>query len=92
VALIVLGVAATFCLAGSMRCVDLIVHAPARPRWFWRWPLYALQRIILVAQLATTGIAIVCGGLLFTHRDLPAPQAGMYFAPNPPPEAQPENH
>jgi hypothetical protein len=63
VACIVAGVGATVCLAGAMHFLDQPLQVGAT-KWYVRWLLKINKRILLVAELATTGLAIAAAGIL----------------------------
>ncbi len=68
---IVAGVGATSCLAGAMHYLELPLMGCVAGPWYVRWPLKINKRILLVGQLATTGLAIASAGILIFGFSIP---------------------
>lgn len=68
---IVAGIGSTACLAGAMHYLDFPLMGYLPP-WWVRWTLKLNKRILLVAQLATTALALASAGMLIFGFKIPA--------------------
>ncbi len=83
VALIIVGIGTTLCLAAAMHLLNKLIEL--RPRRIWRWLMLLAVRLLMVGQLGATGVALACGGLLLFHKDIPSSDYGAYAPPLAPP-------
>ncbi len=74
---IIAGAAATACLCGAMIYLNRIREGSGI-RWLASLPLLLVQRAILIAQFATSGVALVSVGLMMFDFPIPPPAAILH--------------
>lgn len=65
------GITGTLCLGGVMRCLDALLDLQPPPHWSWRFLIDPAKRLLLVAQLFTTALALAALALFLLDRPIP---------------------
>jgi hypothetical protein len=65
------GITSTLCLGGVMRCLDALLDLQPPPHWSWRFLIDPAKRLLLVAQLFTTALALAALAFFLLDRDIP---------------------
>ncbi len=82
------GVAAAVCFGGAIHYINSALTI--RLHWFFRIPLFAKTRLLMLLQLGAMGLAVYAAGLVILHEPIPgSDHAYLYRGWTPPPETQP---